>query len=308
MRDQFYLVLPSNSSMKYYPENTVTRYITQLPKPLKMPGEWVVALTEIQFPRTFLHVDDSNESIRAPRSVTAYTTDNLIPPKSKRKPQLITVSSENTSGENKRVLPHDYYYYGLIKPYKIHDVSIPSRLYTSVKALIDTLNETEIFKNHIRFEYNESIGGLVSIRRIPKNCIVGECDRPHLIHLNDKLSRALGFVPGTPLDIHTQSRFIANYPASLSLTLPDKLFVYTDICENYITGDVQTPLLRIVPVDNTNYIYGSIQTRSFSPPIYIPLLRTEFNTIEIDIRTDTGKPVPFQSGTLTATLHFKRVR
>lgn len=275
MSDQFYLVLPSNSSMKYYPENTVTHYITQLPKPLKLPGEWVVALTEIQFPRTFFHVDKAVGVSSTATPIKAYST--------RRKP---------TSNHK----------------YKIQSVPITSGLYPSVSALIECINETEVFKNHIRIEYDGTVGGLVDIRRIPSSCVMSECQRPNVIYLDDRLSRTLGFVPGTHMDIHEEVKFTADYPASLSLALPDKLYVYTDICESYITGDVQTPLLRIVPVDNTNYIYGSIQTKSFSPPIYIPLLRTEFNTIEIDIRTDTGKPVPFHSGTLTATLHFKRIR
>ena len=36
---------------------------------------------------------------------------------------------------------------------------------------------------------------------------------------------------------------------SLWRGIPDKMFVYCDICEPYITGDVRTPLLRIVPVE-----------------------------------------------------------
>ena len=40
--------------------------------------------------------------------------------------------------------------------------------------------------------------------------------------------------------------------------IPDKMFVYCDICESYITGDVRTLLLRIVPVEirNHNYAFG----------------------------------------------------
>lgn len=285
--------------MKYYPDNTVTHYTTQLPKTLKMPGEWVVALTEIQFPRTFLHIDGSNNPNRLAHPIEASVSrQKLITDKNKRK---LPPPSKSPDGNLLRSNT-------IVKPGKIQDVEIPAGLYASVQSLIDTINETNVFKNHIRLEYNENVGGLVSMRRIPDSCIIDECTLPHVIYMNAKLSRALGFAPGQSMDVHKDWRFIANYPASLSLTLPDKLFVYTDICENYITGDVQTPLLRIVPVDNTNYIYGSIQTKSFSPPIYVPLLRTEFSTIEIDIRSDTGKPIPFQSGTLTVTLHFKRVR
>ena len=99
-------------------------------------------------------------------------------------------------------------------------------------------------------------------------------------------------------------------PCSLWRGIPDKLFVYCDICESYITGDVQTPLLRIVPVESreSNYAYGTNQVKHFSLPFYIPLRQTRFRRIEIDIRDQLGKKIPFESGTLTVTLHFRRAR
>ena len=47
---RFYLTLPSNSSMNYYPSNTVARYATKLPQVMELEGEWEVALTEISVP------------------------------------------------------------------------------------------------------------------------------------------------------------------------------------------------------------------------------------------------------------------
>ena len=46
--------------------------------------------------------------------------------------------------------------------------------------------------------------------------------------------------------------------------------------------------------------------KHFSFPNYISLRRTNFRTIEIDIRDHLGKKIPFEFGTLTVTLHFKR--
>jgi len=73
-------------------------------------------------------------------------------------------------------------------------------------------------------------------------------------------------------------------PCSLWHDIPDKMFVYCDICESYITGDVRTLLLRIVPVEirNHNYAFGA-NLKYFSFPNYIPLRRTNFRMIEIYI-------------------------
>lgn len=282
MRDQFLLILPSNSSMKYYPDNTVTHFITQLPNTLKLQGEWAVALTEIQFPRTFIHVDKTSPHVMAKAFKLKVNNNKTVLPAIKK--NAIKLASK--------------------VQYKI---DIPSGLYPSINALIRTINHTTVFKEHISMEYNE-MRSMVSVKAVPNGCNKTICERSHIVYFSDTFSKIFGFKPDTIMDIHEQPIYTADFPASLTHAIPDKLFVYTDICESYVTGDVQTPLLRIVPVDTTNYVYGSTQTKSFSPPNYIPLLRSEFNTIDIDIRTHTGDPVPFQSGTLIVTLHFKRVR
>src|SRR5215831_8234280 len=46
----FYLTLPSNSSLSYYPENTLTTFTTRLANPIKLQGDWECALVEISFP------------------------------------------------------------------------------------------------------------------------------------------------------------------------------------------------------------------------------------------------------------------
>ena len=46
----FYVTLPSNSSMNFYPDNTLTHFITKLHQPLQLIGTYEVALSEIIFP------------------------------------------------------------------------------------------------------------------------------------------------------------------------------------------------------------------------------------------------------------------
>ena len=83
--------------------------------------------------------------------------------------------------------------------------------------------------------------------------------------------------------------------------------IYSDICESYVNGDVQTRFLRMVSLHIDDYTYGSTQIKSFSPPMYIPLLFNSFQTIEIDIRDQSGRVIPLDHGALTVTLHFKRL-
>ena len=56
MEEQFLLVLPSNSSMRHFPNSTTSSFITELPHSIVLHREWQVAINEIQFLCTFLHV------------------------------------------------------------------------------------------------------------------------------------------------------------------------------------------------------------------------------------------------------------
>ncbi len=62
--DNFYITLPSNSSMDSYPSNTVSHYTTKLPQRLNLEGDWEVALVEIQIPQTWNNVDASNDNFQ----------------------------------------------------------------------------------------------------------------------------------------------------------------------------------------------------------------------------------------------------
>jgi len=50
MMTRFYVTLPSNSSMDYYPENTVARYTTRLASPIELEGDWEVGLAKMSIP------------------------------------------------------------------------------------------------------------------------------------------------------------------------------------------------------------------------------------------------------------------
>ena len=62
-KEQFYLVLPSNPSMKTFPNNTLTEYTTQLPRLIQLDGEWEAVLVEIRYPRTWNNVRNRENGI-----------------------------------------------------------------------------------------------------------------------------------------------------------------------------------------------------------------------------------------------------
>ena len=83
----------------------------------------------------------------------------------------------------------------------------------------------------------------------------------------------------------------------------NSLYVYCDAAEDIPVGDIKAPLLRVVDAAGN---FGDLIHRLYTTPQYVPVSRKAFNTVEIDIRDDTGRPVPFEFGNVVATLHFRR--
>ena len=84
------------------------------------------------------------------------------------------------------------------------------------------------------------------------------------------------------------------------------LYVYCDLVESGVVGDTLAPLLRTVSIDHRNN--GNQVSREFQHIQYLPIQKKEFTTVEIDIRDDYGRLVPFTRGKAIVTLHFRRRR
>ena len=85
----------------------------------------------------------------------------------------------------------------------------------------------------------------------------------------------------------------------------NSLYVYCDAAEAIPVGDIKAPLLRVIDAAGN---FGDMIHRLYTTPRYVPVSKKEFNTLEIDIRDDTARPVPFEFAKFVATLHFRRSR
>ena len=280
--EQFYVVLPSNSSMQYYTDNTTTHFITKLPREVKVHGDWVVGLTEIQIPSTFQHF--SNDETE--RAAAVEFAEAIFDEKS----DFVNIFDLQFTAE-------DTHY-------------VNPGVYSDVNSLIDEINNLE--KNHLRV--NVERGCFAKISRI---CSIDQCpSNLHILSFPDEIWKILGFEEKTRkragsmdfITIKNYDTVTGERPVNLAETLPNMIMIYGNILEPYVTGDVQSRLLRAVSLDIHQYNYGYLKVKAFSPPMYSPLLFNTFQAIEIDIRDQLGQPIPFSHGTLTVTLHFKRIQ
>lgn len=57
-----YVSLPSDSSLSYFPENKFSQFISRLPDPIELEGEWVVSLAELIYPHIWSNLlENGNE-------------------------------------------------------------------------------------------------------------------------------------------------------------------------------------------------------------------------------------------------------
>lgn len=266
----FTIILPSNSSLKYFPSNTTTNFSTRLPREVELHGRWLVGISEIHVPCTTLHVNREEALLKDPENKTRLC----------------------------------YFKHGV---------------FNSITSFIDALNAGVLeYHNNVwgeKFFYDKE-GGFVN-RIVYKKPNSDECYVP--CDLSETVKRVLGFEDTnffftdfnspndfTRVKVLNDGFFVGKQPASLARAIPDQLFIYSNLCEPSIVGDTHAPLLRIVSLDEREFNFGSTIVKRFAPVNYTPLLNNRFQIIDIDIRDQFGNPIPFEFGTLTVALHFKK--
>ncbi|GBN56674.1 hypothetical protein AVEN_110040-1 [Araneus ventricosus] len=113
----------------------------------------------------------------------------------------------------------------------------------------------------------------------------------------------LGFDPTEIVSNHPNIETVVESPLVTDPCAHYRVFfLYTDIVEPQIVGDVFAPLLRIVNVTGSD---GEMVYVQYDRPHYIPLSRKIIDTIEMVIRTHRDELTPFESGRSYVKLHLR---
>jgi hypothetical protein len=81
------------------------------------------------------------------------------------------------------------------------------------------------------------------------------------------------------------------------------MYIYCDLASHANVGDTKAPLLRVCDTEGE---YGQMVRTIFTHPHYYPIARSNFETVEINISSAYGRPMPFEFGKAVVTLHIKR--
>ena len=84
-----------------------------------------------------------------------------------------------------------------------------------------------------------------------------------------------------------------------------RLYIYSNIAEAQIVGDVMAPCLRIIPYSGQ---YKEIKSHCFAQPQFVSVNQSELTHIQIYVRNEAGDPVNFDFAPLSVTLKFREKR
>lgn len=294
----FYITLPSNASMHIYPDNTLAHYTTLLPHRIQLDGLWEAALTEIMYPPTFNNIvgGDIWFEVYIPHNDKKIT--EVVPEQTLEKDKYFTkypLPNNEISDQIKR-----YY--------------IPEGFYENMDSLLvligrriapHTINYDKNY-NRVTITYNDmsnirlyalcpSLAVILGFHHPPTYDfeLVGRAN--YIFHKHEHEVLNVG---------DNKTTWCASFHPKLDFFVPSHMYIYCDVVEPNLVGDSFSPLLRIVKIDpKFNHKLSMV---NFTSLYYIPVLKREFQTIEINIRDDQGDLIPFDSEKLNVRLHFRR--
>lgn len=244
------MIISSDNSLKYFPNNEASHFTFRSPYEIQLQGKWKVALVEIHFPETFLHISDDN----------CIELDESNNKEAERITNFLRSAFWDDSGNIQEM--------NIDNDDSTFDISSLKGIYNSVETLLEQINYLKDIQGHLKFILPH--GNFVKVKKV---C---EEKKIHVLNLSSQISFILGSKQIKNIQITDKNGYTFDFPASISNALPSAFFIYSDICESYITGDVQASLLRRISLDTGNYHYGTNKTKEFSWLQYLPVQRNEF--------------------------------
>jgi hypothetical protein len=281
-RDDFYIHLPSNVARSYpnQMDNTVANFVTNLAQKQNLSGDWEVGLVEMSYTKSWYNLPEDQK-------VGIFVLGEELP-------RFLDNSS----------IPAGHYD-DTVNLLKLVDKELS--MYSLSKDKIEVwpklFYNTSTRKVRIDPGWTDSLKYLLPILDKELETILGL----PIINADTIEAHGSGYISitgATTTSIDNVTKIHGVRTVDLSAGI-NSLYVYCNLLEPMLVGDVYAKLLRQVEIPNGSKFGDQCEIR-FDTPYYHPLVVKEFDRIEIDIRDDSGKQVPFEFGRSSVTLHFRK--
>ena len=320
----FYLTLLSNTSISDYPNNGPSGFKVALPNVHELHGdEWQVGLASLIYPRTWVNMPDPTKeqlkefrhqgvfyarlfSQRRPARYndrTKYSDERWVP-------LYVPVGYYETVGdlmkgvrqalrdEFGQSLADQEFKFTFDEDAKRVTIAIPT---FSVLALnpwmvdlleSNTFNQTILHYRHFPswtkyYEQFSMLGLDEYTTTLPWTA--------------EELEEEIKILPFLTFTVKARTDKVISWcPSHLSF---QTIYIYSDVVASQVVGDVRANLLRVIAPKGS---HGDVISENFEHLFYNDVRIKSFNTIEILLRGDTGRAIPFLGGVGEVTLHFRK--
>lgn len=274
----FYVTLPSNSSSANFKNNTKSNYHTSLLNPIRLEGEWEVAIVKMNY---------------------RYAFDNIV--------GYIDIFKEHDAEVLSVPLKYDKED-SAIEIFKLLKVEIESNVkLNSILEIVIEDEEKEKFRTSKRTRpiLNKDIQGLdgPQLDLIEFEKIVN--GKLKIIISNDHYIRFRGTIKNIlKLNKRLYSKeFIYDFTDE-HVQINEAFFIYTDIIEDQIVGDTKAKLLDTISIKGS--AHNEAVSIDIQNPNYVNLSLKEFSNIYISIKDSFGDSIRFSNlSKVIIKLHFR---
>lgn len=173
--------------------------------------------------------------------------------------------------------------------------SIPVKHYTDENELIEMINTILLFMN-----------SKSSLEILPGSIVSLTLGSDEKIRFHPTLAHMLGFTVETLNNMGKDRKVLESAERRIDLHVNlYNAYLYSDIVESTLVGDVFVPLLRTMPIHHEKY--GTVKHYEFVQPHYFNLQTGIISVIEIRLCDSAGNSIRFERGTVIAKLHFKKI-
>lgn len=138
----------------------------------------------------------------------------------------------------------------------------------------------------------------IRLKLLPNQKVYLKVPDSYEVTFGEGLADMLGFVKNN----FKSGIYTSKYPLELNGGITE-IFIYTDLIESHRVGDAYVPLLRIIPCMNEK---NDQIVKHYETPLYFPLRKHFVDTIEIELKTITGRSIIFTGGKTFVLLSFRR--
>lgn len=177
---------------------------------------------------------------------------------------------------------------------RLETIQVKPMMYNTIEEVLYFLMSS-IMKRSSKMNYKARA---VSINEFKGGIIHYVLEDDCKMRMTQGLADVLGFTPNAWITGSGESM----YPPDIRRGL-NSMYVYCNVVDSQIVGDVYAPLLRTVAVRGQR---NQVISQTFEKPHYVSVNTDEVSTIEINIKDDTGENISFQSGKVICKLHFRQ--